>query len=148
MSDRSLWATLRTLALAILNATLILAALVLWLGWRTADAVHEASDDVRLALAELTPLQAGLVEVKDEVAGLRADIAALRTASAGGNAALPEDLVLRLDRLDARLTAAAGRVETLMSEPEALIDRAIDATADEMKQAVADMRGCTLPGEF
>ena len=69
MSDRSLWATLRTLALAFLNATLILAALVLWLGWRTADAVHEASDDVRLALAELIPLRVGTEDRGDETAG-------------------------------------------------------------------------------
>ena len=145
MQDRPLWVTARNLVLALLNATLILAGLVLWLGWRTADAVHEVTDDIGLALADLDPLRASLVGVGDEVAGLRADLAELQTAPADENSALSEDLVLSIERLEALLTSATGRLDTLLAEPEALIDRAIETTADEMKEAVADMRGCEFP---
>lgn len=145
MSERSLWPTLRNLALALLNATLLLAALVLWLAWRTADTVHEVTEDIDVALVDLAPLGDGLRGLTAEVAGLRTDLAALRDAPAEGMDALGDDLAARIDALETRLDAASARVDALLSEPEILIDRAIDASAGEMKQAIADLRGCTLP---
>jgi hypothetical protein len=145
MSERPLWSTLRNLALALLNATLILAALVLWLAWRTADRVHEVTEDFDIALVEVAPLGDGLRALTAEVAGLRADLEALKDAPAEGVAAIGEDLALRLDTLESRIAMATGRVDALLLEPEVLIDRAIDASAEEMKEAVADLRGCTLP---
>lgn len=147
MSKRRLWSTLRNLALALLNATLILAALVLWLAWRTADTVHEVTEDIDIALVELEPLGDGLRNLTSEVAGLRADLAALKDAPAEGGEALGDDLAARIDALETRLDAATGRVDALLSEPEVLIDRAIDASAEEIKEAIADLRGCTLPAD-
>jgi len=147
MSERSLWSTLRNLALALLNATLILAALVLWLAWRTADTVHEVTEDIDIALVDVAPLGDRLQSLTAEVAGLRTDLEALKEAPAEGVAAIGEDLALRLDALEIRLATATGRIDALLSEPEVLIDRAIDASAEELKEAVADLRGCTLPAD-
>ena len=145
MTERRLAPTLRNLVLALLNATLILAALVLWLSWKAADAVHEVTEDVDLALVGLDPVRDDLALLIGEVSGLRADLAALPAAAPGAAATVPPALVQRLQALDDRLTEALARVEGLTAEPGALVDLAIGAAAEDLTQAAARLRGCTLP---
>jgi hypothetical protein len=143
MTERRLAPTLRNLALALLNATLILAALVLWLAWRTADAVHDVTDDVDLALVGLDPVRDDLALLVDEVTALRADLAAL--SSAGAGLSVPGTLGPRIEALDARLTEALARVDRLSSEPGALVDLAVGSLTESLTRSVARLRNCTLP---
>jgi hypothetical protein len=143
MTERRLAPTLRNLALALLNATLILAALVLWLAWRTADAVHDVTEDVDLALVGLDPVRDDLALLVDEVTALRADLAALSSAGAGPS--VPGTLGPRIEALDARLTEALARVDRLSSEPGALVDLAVDSLTESLTRSVARLRNCTLP---
>jgi uncharacterized small protein (DUF1192 family) len=142
MTERRLAPTLRNLALALLNATLILAALVLWLAWRTADAVHDVTEDVDLALVGLDPVRADLALLRDEVAGLRADIAALSTSDPGGARPLTEPIEQRIAALDRRIADAVARVDRLTSDPAVLIDRAIGSVAENLTRYVARLRDC------
>jgi uncharacterized small protein (DUF1192 family) len=142
MTERRLAPTLRNLALALLNATLILAALVLWLTWRTADAVHDVTEDVDLALVGLDPVRTDLALLRDEVSGLRADIAALSTSGPGGARTLTEPIEQRIAALDRRIADAVARADRLTSDPAVLIDRAIGSVAENLTRSVARLRDC------
>ena len=131
--------TLKDLALALLNATLILVALCLFLAWQVVSTARDVTDRLGEELAGMAPLRGAVLEVRDEVAGLRQDLAALRD---GDSPALPEEIQARLDGLEGRLDGAAERLEALSGAPERLIDHTIETAADAAASRVMDIRGC------
>lgn len=69
------WRVLRNLLLAMINATLILVALCLWLVWQLTSEVNSITDDVT-TLRPLQPLRDDVTALTGEIRGLRAEIAA------------------------------------------------------------------------
>jgi hypothetical protein len=149
--------TLGNLGLALLNATLILAALCLFLAWRVLASASDVTERFESALTgtaeRIAPVAAELGALNEELGGLRAEIAALR-AEAGdrGGAAL----AARLDALEVRLApldAGAARLSemagTAREAPGAVLDRAVDravaAAGAETTAAIARLRGCVPP---
>lgn len=57
MSDRTVARSLGNLVLALLNATLILTALCLWLAWSAFSAAERVSADLRAAAEVVLPLR-------------------------------------------------------------------------------------------
>ena len=131
----------RSLLVAMLNATLMLVALCLWLGWHVLSEARAITTHVTDTLTLVTP-------VKDEIAGLRAEVAGLRgdLAGAQGQAAGSAAMTAfgdRLAALEGRFAATGEKIDTLSADPAVLIDRAIDRTAMQIKAGIAS---CTTAG--
>ena len=152
--------TLAHLGLALLNATLILAALCLFLVWRVLTSAEAVAERFETALtttaARLAPVETQLDALTVEVTGLRADLAGLRAEAGAAGTAGAEALAARLDRLEARLAPlddGAARLAEVAdaagSDPGAALDRAVDravaAAGAEATAAVERLRGCAPP---
>ena len=143
MAERSFGRALGTLALALLNASLLLAALCLWLAWGALSSAERVSLQIRQAADTVTPLRADIAGLTREIGAARADLAALNsrgTGDASGIRALEE----RLTGLEAELRGLTNAVTALGADPEALIDRAVMATFASMgavaAQGLANLR--------
>ncbi len=137
--------TLKNLALALLNATLILLALCLFLGWKLASEISGITASFAENLQIVTPLRENVGEVRSEVAGLRSELADLKRQSGEIVPDVLDRIDARVTALDARIGAMQSGVTDLIETPEKLIDHAIETGADAMVRGVADLRGCTLP---
>lgn len=137
------WTAIRNLLLAMINATLILLALCLWLAWRLTAEVDAVTDDLTRNLAPVQPLRDEMAQLTDQVSGLRADLASVRDQA---GADLPE-AVARLgaeaDQLQARLAKVSETAQTVAADPGLLIDRAVAAAAASFGDKAQHLLGCT-----
>ncbi|MBU3032270.1 hypothetical protein [Paracoccus marinaquae] len=142
MRQRTVGSTIGNLLLALVNATLILVLLCLFVGLQLANRVSSISNEIARNLVSLQPVREEVGDMTAELADLRAD---LRVALEGGEAfgsEAAQRLTDRLDRLDTRLATAAGQFERLAASPELLVDHAIGRAAQEVTQGISELRGC------
>lgn len=135
MAERSLGRSAKNLLLALLNATLILAAICLWLAWGALSSAERVAAQIEDAARTVLPLRAEIVTLTEEIAATRTELATLRTDGAGNRAAL-EQRIAGVEAELARLTAA---VTALGADPEALIDSAVTSAFNGLGAAVADI---------
>jgi hypothetical protein len=133
---RSLGRTLWSLMLAVLNATLILLALCLWLGWNLLSEARAISAGLTAGLYRVTPVTAELSGLRAEVAGLRADLAAVQ-----GQGEAVASLSGRVAAIDGRLSEAAAQLDAAITDPGPLIDRAVDRAALQIRSGIAACTG-------
>ena len=145
MQNRHLGRTLRNLGLALLNATLILIALCLWLGWELASSVTTITSDFAASLVSIDPVREEIRELTGELAALRADIATAQNATGEFRSQAIQTALDKIGALDEHFTAIGDQLQTIVSQPEVLVNHAIDRATEEMKEGIADMRGCTRP---
>src|SRR6056297_1860497 len=105
MADRSLGRSVGNLLLALLNATLILAALCLWLSWGVLSAAERFSDQIGEAAKTILPLRTEIATLSKEIAAARTDLATIRTAGEKDTSAL-EARIAGAEAKVAELTAA------------------------------------------
>ncbi len=129
--------TLKDLVLALINATLILVALCLFLGWQLMSTVDGIIDRLSESIQTFAP-------VRDEVAGLRAELSGLRAdIAAAGTQGVPVTRVeARLDAIGARLDEMQTRMEQLIALPDRLIDTTMETAADKFARGLSEIRGC------
>lgn len=156
MSDRPnrLWRTLGNLALAMLNATLILVALCLFLALRLAGTVEDVATSFAQNLVSFEPLREDVRAMTTEIAGLRADLAEVRTATGAAGTEAAALVQARLEAMDDRVAALQARLGAPLAQLEgaeldaaALMDHAIETAAREFATAVASLAGC-VPTTF
>ena len=147
MRERSFATTIKTLLLALLNATLLLVALCLFLALQLGNRIEDITSDFATNLVTIDPLRQELDAITSEVVGLRGDLAALRADSGAMSSEAAQNISARLGRLETRIEDAAQRVDGLLSSPERLVDRAVDRAADQIKQGMGSLRGCTPAAE-
>ena len=131
MQNRSLGRSFGNLVLALLNASLILAALCLWLGWKTLSAAERVSEDVTEAASTVLPLRDDIAAMTAEISAARADFAA------GRNDESARALAVRLDRVEAQLESLTAAVAPLAANPEALIATAVETAFAELGTRVS-----------
>lgn len=136
-----MFGTLKDLVLAMLNATLILLALTLFLGWKFLAAVDTARTGLTETLAEAAPLRSEVAAMRSDIRGLREEISLL------ANRASPDPSALReigqgMDRLEGRLDAAQGALNTLARQPEDLLFGAAQSAAGAFVDRLGALRGC------
>ena len=119
---RTLPQTLGQLALALLNATLILLALCLWLGWGAASAVRDVSGDMAMRKEVLTGLRTDLQGLKAEVAALRSDLAQGKTPDGP-----------RIDALDTRLATISENLARTAEAANRMADASAQAVGNEIR---------------
>jgi hypothetical protein len=147
--------TLGQLALALLNATLILVVLALFLAWRLSGTVERVTEAAAGAaaqqLAELAPVGDELSGLREQVAGLRLELAAMQADGEAGARAAADAVATRLDEIETRLEDTRARIgpaiEALSADPGILVDRAVEAGVAEAGRWLVTLRGCTPPPE-
>ena len=155
-APRRLRQTLGQLALAAINATLILVALCLFLAWQTVSAVERvgerAASAVAEQLSELSPVADSVDGLRTEIAALRGDLGALGSELGEPGEALAErleNLNDRVARVEDRLDTAADRVgataEALSTDQGRLVERAVEAGVDRAGVWVAGLLNCKRP---
>ena len=142
MQRRKLITVIKDLALAFLNATLILIAICLWLAWQLSDTVSSAGSEFAASLVRVQPLRDDVQAMTTEIASLRADLAAMgqRTGEVGSQAF--RSVHGRVETLEARVSGTLTKIEALVSQPEQLVDYAIDQTAISLKSTLSDVWQC------
>ena len=135
MADHSIWLKLGGLLLAFLNATLIIAALCLWLAWGALSSAERVATQINEAAETVLPLRTEIVALTGEIAATRAELVTLRTEGAGDRVALEQ----RIAAVEAELARLTTAVTALDADPEALIDRAVTSAFDGLGATVADV---------
>lgn len=137
--------TFKDLVLALLNATLILIALCLFLGLMVVNRANAITETFTSNLIKLDPLRSEVADTRAEVAGLRADLADLRNGSGDLSAAVMERMQSRMESIDTRVDAMQAALQGVKNLPYELTDHAIEKTAAEISGQVQLIRGCTAP---
>lgn len=136
MAERSVGRTVGNLVLALMNATLILIALCLWLAWGALSAARDVSDRIGTAAEAVIPMRAEIVRLTEEVSAARADLAALRRDFDDAPAATA-GLEARVGGIETQLSDLNATISALETDPEALIEGAVGATFDGLAEALA-----------
>ncbi len=137
--------TLKDLFLALLNATLILVALCLFLGWKLASSVENVTTDFAETLQVVTPLRDEAQGIRGELAALRSELAALPTDGSVIDTATSRRIKSALNRLNAiedKLQTTQARFSDLAEQPDLLIEKAIQTSGDVVADRVLAIRGC------
>ena len=135
--------TLKDLLLALLNATLILLALCLFLGWKLAQSVENIQDRFQQNLQIVRPFQEEARTIRADLNALRDELVAVRADTTDVGAG--QKLAQTLDRLDQSLAAldrAQDTLTQLAETPELLIDRAVTTAIETTSQHLMTLRGC------
>ena len=142
MPERSLFTVGKDVLFALLNATLILLALCLWLAWQVSDTIKTTTAEFTTSLTGLAPIRANVSDLTAEIAALRNDLTSLQARS--DNSVSSELTRLRSDyeALERRLRGVIEPIEALSARPELLVDYAIDRAASKVKDGVATVWQC------
>jgi septal ring factor EnvC (AmiA/AmiB activator) len=123
MAEQGLVPTIRQLALALMNASLLLLALCLWLAWAALSAAERVSTHIKETVQTVTPLREDLAALTAEIAVTRDEVAALR---AGKSADLDVAFLERqLARLHDQVKGLASSVAALTPNNKEVIDQVI-----------------------
>ena len=133
MQQRSLGSTIKNLVLAMINATLILLALCIWLAWQVSSTINTTATDIAKSFTNAAPLKEEIASMTSELASLRQEIATMQIGCGDNNPESLRSLKTKIDALDQKADAALGAVETIATRPEELINLAIDAAARKAK---------------
>lgn len=140
----------KDLALALLNATLLLIAVCLFLAWKTSVKVDGMVATFASHLEVVGPLRTDVQDMRGEIAALHSDLAALASQTGEAGSAKLEAVRQRVAGIDSRLSEAGAKIDALVQEPARLVDQIITTTmstaADEFSGAVNHIRGCSPPG--
>ncbi len=140
--------TLSDLLLAMLNATLILVALCLFLGWKLASTVEGVTTAFAENIHIVAPLKDEVQGVRGELTALRSELSSLRDNTILFDSATAQQISAalgKLDGLETKLQAAQTRIADLTEAPDKLIQTAITTTADVAADRIIAIRGC-VPG--
>ena len=142
MADRNLGRSLWNLALALLNATLILTALCLWFAWGALTTAEQVSNQINTAAESVLPMRAEIAKLTEEISATRADLATRANTTPNLDTSALQARITGVEEQLAELTAA---VSALSSDPEALIDSAVasafDGIGDEVAKIIKNLRG-------
>ncbi|WP_235216130.1 hypothetical protein [Ruegeria halocynthiae] len=141
--------TLRNLLLALLNATLILVALCLFLGWKLASTVEGISLALADAVQVAAPLRDDVLGIHEELIALRSDLASIQIGDVIQNTEAAQEVsaaLNRLEQLEQNLLGSQIQLAEFTDSPDDLIDQAIQVAADAIADRIIAIRGCVPPG--
>lgn len=137
--------TLKDLLLALLNATLILVALCLFLGWKLASTVEDVTSGLSEKLQVVTPLRDEAQGIREQLSGLRSDLARIQEDGLVSNTVVSLRMSNTLDKLETietKLQTVQTRFAELAESPDQLIDHAIETSADVVADRIIAILGC------
>ncbi|MES0824052.1 hypothetical protein [Ruegeria sp. SCP11] len=137
--------TLKDLLLALLNATLILLAICLFLGWKLASTVDDITTGFSEKVQIVGPLKDEIRGVRGELTALRSDLASIQTNDSETDSAVGQRIsaaLTTLDQLEQKMQASQARIAEITDSPDEMINSAIEKTADEIADRIIAIRGC------
>ncbi|WP_164661276.1 hypothetical protein [Tropicibacter sp. Alg240-R139] len=137
--------TLKDLALALLNATLLLLALCLFLAWKVGMTVDGLTATFSENLIKITPLRDEVAGLRSDLSDIHADLAAIKTQSGAYSAVALNRLQQKVEALETNVQGVQSRVRQLVDTPELLIDHTIETAADALTRSISDVAGCARP---
>lgn len=133
---------LKTLGLAMINATLILIVVALVLAWKVTGTADRIMSDFARNLVSVEPLRQELQNTTSELAALRGDLERIRDQSGDLQSASLQRLDDRLTRMQSRLGTVRQSLADLSQAPARLVDQAIDTAATRVSKEIRDYRQC------
>lgn len=130
---------IRDLALACLNATLVLVLLCLLVWYLAANKMEAVAHSLARSAAVVTPL-------RQDVATMTGTLADLRVAVTEPDTAITPQLQAQMGQLHGRLDALQGQLEGMSLTPALLLDHAIEKAALEVRRTVQAWRSCAPQG--
>lgn len=140
--------TFFNLLLALVNATLILVAICLYLELRVVQKMDNITATISQNLVTVEPLKDAVLTLSQDVTELRSELKLLRETPGKLSEAAGDKLSLKVEKLSSQLTLVRDKFGTVMQDPDVLIDRVVDKGAQAFVQGVADLRGCSLPSNL
>ncbi|WP_420586810.1 hypothetical protein [Ruegeria sp.] len=137
--------TLKDLLLALLNATLILLAICLFLGWKLASTVDGITTAFSEKVAVVAPLREDIRSIRGELTALRSDLANIQAEGLVADTAAAQRVsaaLNTLDNLQEQMQATQSRISEITDAPENLINTAIEKSADVVTDRIDTLRGC------
>ena len=155
MSDtfpRRLAHSIGQLALALLNATLILVVAALFLAWNVVNKMEHLAG---LAIASATQQVAELSPLADEVSGLRADLSQLREDVADLTliedfriAQAADSILVKLQNLEQKTSqmdaALSPAIDVITTDPAVLVDVAVETGIAAVGEWATGVSGCVV----
>lgn len=136
---------IKDLALALVNATLILVIVALFLTLKVVNKADDLTATFAQNLVQIQPLRDEVVAMSQEIAGLRADLNTVVTGTDTLNGAAAQRLETRATALQTRLDDMQASMAKLSNAPYDIVDHAINSAADATADRVNDIRGCVPP---
>ena len=133
---------LKNLMIAMINATLILVVLSLFLAWKVTNKADQIASNFARSLVTVAPIRDDIQAATTELAALRSDFSNIKDQSEELKSASLQRMEASLAQLQTQLETAQQSIAGLSQAPEKLVDHAIDSSTDRMVQAVSDFRGC------
>lgn len=137
--------TIKDLLLALLNATLILVAICLFLLWQVSRSGERIAASFASGLTVLAPVEQSVEGLRADVTGLRNDLTALKDGKTEISVAAQARLEAAATRLNQALSEIEGSMATLAATPETLTDYAIDQTATRIADQAQALLQCRKP---
>ncbi len=137
--------TLKDLLLALLNATLILVAVCLFLGWKLASSVEGITTEFSEKVQIVAPLRDEIQGVRGELTALRSELASIEPNGISTDTATQQRLLAALDALsglEKKLRATQARIAEFTESPEILLNTAIETSTDAVADRIIAIRGC------
>lgn len=132
--------TIWNLLKALLNATLLLLALCLFLGWQLFASARGVSEDLGKISARFTPIHDQLQTINTEVADLNRSL----TESDSPDSA---EMRFRLARLEEQLSRINEETDTMSALPAQVVTTAVEAAVQsitaEMSTRLPRLQNCT-----
>lgn len=134
--------TLKDLFLALLNATLILVALCLFLLLMLVNRANSLTDSLADNLRVVAPLQDSVQETGAEIRALRSDLAEIRDQSGAASSATMQRIEDRVAGMEDRLATMQTNLTELRGAPERLVDHAIAQAGEQLAVTAFRIRNC------
>lgn len=136
---------LKDLLLAMVNATLILVALCLFLFWQVSNTAERVAGTFAANLDVLEPVTQSVQDLNADVVSLQGDLEDLLTGSGSLAAQGRSQVEKRIQDLNAQLIQLQASVDKIADTPDRLMTTAIDAASDKAARTLIELRGCQNP---
>lgn len=137
--------TVKDLLLAMINATLILVALCLFLLWQLSRTGERVVASFAESLQIVEPLEVKVEALRTEVSNLRADLAGISLDSSALTTQTTQRLQSRADALQGELGDINTNLEALANTPDRLLQQALDDVAARVSLHIGTFVSCHAP---
>ncbi len=136
---------IKDLLIAMINATLILVALCLFLLWQISGTAERVVAEFAQNLQVVKPMEERIANLQSEVSGLRSDLASLSVDSAVLSLPAREALQTRADNLQTQLEGINSSLRTLAATPDRLMTEGLDQLSARASAGLGKLAACHLP---
>jgi len=137
--------TLKNLGLALINATLILIAVCLFLAWNLVDRADHVVSNFSRSLISVEPLRQDIRGATAELSALRNDLAQISEQSGELRSASLQSIQTSVQQMQEEMETVRQSIANLSQAPTRLVDHAIETAADQVAQGINKVRGCVPP---